>query len=230
MYGQKGVHLFKSVKSYFYECFSSSYYVWYYMMLTMAICAMTAPFMFSVYAAQSFGLSLGDYGLCLVFTYIGSLVLSYPLGILVDKFHPLRMSLIALFLHIVVTLCGLFVAVNPVGFAVIFTIQGMFAGTYFTCVSGLGPMILPKSRFTQMSSAGGMVGSIFMIIFAAVFGKFLDMTGQQYQYTFGVGCLFTILALIAGVLLYRGFVSYGGFKGYVPPEPATISAAETPSA
>ena len=219
MYGQKGVHLFKSVKSYFYECFSSSYYVWYYMMLTMAICAMTAPFMFSVYAAQSFGLSLGDYGLCLVFTYIGSLVLSYPLGILVDKFHPLRMSLIALFLHMLITLYGFIFVVGPISFAVIFTIQGIFAGTYLTCVSGLAPLIFPKASFTQIGSACFMMNSIFAMIFAAVFGKFLDIIGHQYQYTFGVGCIFSVLALIAGILLYRGFISYGGFMGYIPPEP-----------
>jgi len=56
MSGQKGVHLLKSIKSYFYECFSSSYYVRYYMMNTLITLAITAPFMFSVYAAQSFGL------------------------------------------------------------------------------------------------------------------------------------------------------------------------------
>ncbi|HPS53773.1 MAG TPA: MFS transporter [Phycisphaerae bacterium] len=226
MSGSKGVHPLKSVKSYFYECFSSSYYVWYYMMQAMSALAMTATFIFSVYAARSFGLSLGDYGLCLVFTYIGSLVLSYPLGIMVDKFHPLRMTLLALFLHVLITFCGFFFIVSPTAFAIIFTIQGICAGTYGTCASGLPTRLLPKSRFTQMVSAGGMVASILTIVFAAIFGKFLDIVDHQYQYTFGVGCLFTVLALIAGIYLYRGFLSLGGLKNYVPPEPASIADGE----
>jgi len=214
-----GMHPLKAVKSYFYECFSSRYYLWYYCMIAMAFMSLMASFIFSVYAAQSFGLTLEDYGICLVLTYTGSLLLSYPLGMLMDKFHPLRMCILTLFLHVLINLCGFIFIVDSLTFSIIFTVQGIIAGTYMTAYSGLSPMLLPRSRFSQIVSASTMVTGIGTILLGGLLGKFLDIIGHQYQYTFGIACAFSVLALIASIYLYRGFISFGGSKNYIPPEP-----------
>ncbi|HPS52267.1 MAG TPA: MFS transporter [Phycisphaerae bacterium] len=227
--GEKGVHPLRAVKSYFYECFSSSYYIWYYAMTALSMMSLTAAVLFGVYAAQSFGLSLQGYGTCVAIAFAGSFILAYPLGILVDRLHPFRMSLLTLGLHGITTLCEFLFIRDAWTFSIIFVIQQILAGSYLTAVSGLPPMLLPKSRFSQMSSAGGIVMSICGILLSMLLGKFLDIMNHQYIYTFGVACIFNVLAFIAAIFLYRGFIGFGGFKSYVPPEPATIAAAETSS-
>lgn len=220
-----GWHPLKSVKSYFKECFSIPYYCGLFAMVSFAALAILASFLFSVYAAQSFGLSMDKYGLCLAITYACSLVLTYPLGSLADRFHPLRVGLAMLVLHVGITLCGFLFINSPLAFSIIFIAQGVVAGSYGTATAGLLAMLLPKGRFSQFASACALMTSLGVMLLGPALGKLLDCNGHQYCYTFGVSCVFSLLALGAGLWLYRQFIALGGFKGYAAPEPHSQTVA-----
>jgi len=227
--GGVGVHPLQAVKSYIYECFSNSYYVKIYAMNALCAMATGVTFFFSVYAARSFGLSLADYGVCTAITYAISFTLSYPFGALADRFHPLRMGLIVLIIHTFVAFWAFLFIDGRLTYAAAFIMEGVLAGCFWTSTSGLLPMLLPKIRFGQISSAGLIVTSIGSMLIGPAIGSFLDCTGHHYEYTFGIAFGLDCLAFLVGISLYRGFIGFGGFKSYVPPEPATISAVATSS-
>lgn len=214
-----GLHLWRSTKAYFRECFSISYYVGIFAMLSSAVMGIFCPAAFSIYAAKSFNLSMDNYGFCLAATYVCSLVLAYPLGALADRLHPLRLGLAILFLHAAVTLCGFLFISSPLSFSIIFVIQGVVAGSYFTSTAGLAAMLFPRDRFSQFVSANGLLQSFGLMLLGPALGKMLDISGHEYRYTFGAGFAFTLLALLAGVTVYRQFMLLGGCSSYVPPEP-----------
>ncbi|MBP9914221.1 MAG: MFS transporter, partial [Opitutaceae bacterium] len=85
-----------AVKSYGRDCFSQPYYLWVFASMALAQLAFVPVNLFSVYAAESFGMSMDRYGKYIVVTYACSLVLAYPLGWMADRFHAIRMGLGAL--------------------------------------------------------------------------------------------------------------------------------------
>lgn len=207
-----------AVKAYARDCFSKPHYLWVFAAMGLAQLAMVPVNLFSVYAAQSFGLSLESYGNYIVVTYCCSLVLAYPLGWLADRFHPLRMALVTLAVYAVVMLVGYFGILGPKSFGWVFLAHGVLGGCYFTGAAALGPMLLPKLKFAEFASAAALLLAGANIILGPALGWLLDVLGHEYRYTFAVGGVIAVLAVGANWVVYRRFMALGGPRGYVAPE------------
>jgi sugar phosphate permease len=88
-------------------------------------------------------MDMGFYGKCLALTYGCSLVLSYPLGMLADKFHPLRTSLVVIFLYALVTATGAIFSTSSEIFSVFFILHGVLSGAWFTSSASLPLRMFP---------------------------------------------------------------------------------------
>jgi MFS family permease len=205
-------------RTYFRECFSSRYYMTVFVMATLAMLAFLPVNTFSVPYAESLGMSMDSYGKCLAVTYAISFALAYGIGWLVDRFHPLRVSMCAMGGYMLLALCGSLWATTPDRFAVIYVLHGVLSGTYMTSAASLGLRLYPQSRFAQFASARGIVLSLFMMTLAPAVGILIDMTGNVYRHTFTVGFGLAVITLTAQVLVYRQFMRLGGPKGYAAPE------------
>ncbi len=211
-------HTWKNVKIFFMECFHNPYYLWMFTALTFAgIC--TGPFnSFSVFYAKSIGMSMDSYGKYLALTYIISLTISYPLGAIVDRVHPLRACIPVLAVYAVCMLWGGVVATTPGTFAVAFVLHGVLSGTYFTVASSLAQRLFPKDKFAQFGSGCGLFGSVINMSIAPLVGALLDYTHHEYRYTFTISGVLTIIAVGALIVVHQKFMKYGGPKNYVAPE------------
>jgi len=78
---------FSMAKVYFRECFTNSYYLWVFALLTIGGAAFAPINAFSLLYAKSLGMTTEAYGKWIFWTYVCSLALAYPLGSLVDRFH-----------------------------------------------------------------------------------------------------------------------------------------------
>jgi hypothetical protein len=78
-------------------------------------------------------------------------------------------------------------------------------------------LLLPKGTFAQYNSARGLVGTLCGIILNPMVGQLLDLTHNTYRYTYLVGGLFDLAALVATIIVFRKFLALGGQKGYVAP-------------
>jgi MFS family permease len=74
------------------------------------------------------GLSDDYYGKLMSFYFLLSLLLALPLGWMADRFHPLRLAMVALLLHGAASLWGGMYIHNGQTFAIAFVLTGMLSG------------------------------------------------------------------------------------------------------
>ncbi len=205
------------MKTYLRECYAQPYYLWVFGAMALANLAFGPVNSFSVFYARSIGVSMDSYGKYLAITYGISLVLSYGLGSLADRLHPLRMGIIAMIGYALVSIWGGLFATTQNSFAVGFILHGVLSGVYFTGAASLGQRLFPKAQFAQFASAAGIMGSICYMFLPPLVGMFLDLSGHNYRLTFLMGFGLSVLALGALLVVYRKFQNLGGDKNYVAP-------------
>ena len=207
-----------AVRLYLEECFSNSYYRWIYVAIA-ASSVMSFPVdLFGAFFAQSLQVDMGAYGKYLALTYVISLCLSYFIGALADRYHPLRMGMAAMALYAANALWSAFFVTGPRTFAIAFVAHGVISGSFFTATASIGQRLFPVSRFAQFASAAALFVSVAIMIIAPAVGRFLDFSGHVYRYSFLVGFGLAVFALLASIEVNRRFVRLGGANAYVAPE------------
>ncbi len=212
-----GGNFFVAARTYFHECFSKPYYLWVFVSIALPWIAFIGVNHFSVYFAKSLAMDMGFYGKCLALTYGCSLVLSYPLGMLADKFHPLRTSLVVISLYALVTAAGAIFSTNPQTFAVFFVLHGVLSGAWFTSSASLPLRMFPKENFSQFYSALNMFIGLGIMTAGPIVGQLIDLTKKFYQLTFIASSTLAFLAIFIGLIVHAKFMKLGGPKDYVPP-------------
>lgn len=207
-----------SLKDYARECFGNRYFLLYFFACSLSALSLQPVNLFSLYYAKSVSMDIGDYGKCLALTYIISLVCAYPLGSLADRFHPLRMVMVVLGIYSAALLLGGFFIHDEWSFGIGLVAHGVISGTYATAAASLGQRLLPRVKFAQLASAGGIINCLFTIVLAPLLGWFLDTTHHDYRFTFFVGSAIALAGLFMNVRLHRQFLFHGGPKNYIPPE------------
>lgn len=207
-----------NVKVYFRECYTDPYYLWYFVMMAFSWISSVPINLFSIFYAKSLNMDIGSFGKYLALTYVISLALSYFMGVLADRFHPLRVGWVALFLYALCMLWGGLYAITIQTFAVIFVLHGVLSGAWMTTTASIGQRLLPKGKYAQYASAEGMVTSVFRMVIGLASGIILDFFHHEYRYTFYMGLGLTVLALTANTVVYFKFKALGGLDQYSAPE------------
>jgi len=209
---------FFAIRTYFKAGLGNSYYLWFFAATILGgLCSF--PFnLYSLFYAKSIGMSMDTYGKCIALTYTCSLFLSYPLGILADRFHPLRVSMAAMAVYALVMIGGGLLVRDASTFGVALIVHGVISGCMFTAWASLAQRLLPREKFAEIGSVGGVLGAITGMVMAPLFGVFLDHVHHNYRYTFFACGVLTLAALWAYWLLHRRFMALGGPKSYVAPE------------
>lgn len=208
-------------KTYFQECFGLSYYRWYFAFNAVSA-VITAPIgLFTLYFSKSPEVhlstdALGKYG---ALSLLISLFMAYPLGAIADRIHPIRASMAALVIYMLVTLWGgLFIHDQPT-FIVAYLLNAVVSGIYFTTSSSIGQRLLPRAEFAQFSSASGIIIALCSMALGPLVGLFLDHAHHNYRYTFLISAFLSLVALIGLVIVHRKFMEHGGPDHYQAPEP-----------
>lgn len=207
-----------AVRTYFRECFTRPYFLWIYASVMLSWMAIHMVNLFNLFFARSVNMSMDTYGKYLAATFMISFVLSYFLGILADRFHPLRLGLVLMGLFAVVTFVAGLLAQDASSFGVALIAYGVFSGSWQTATASLTLRLFPQARFAQIDSARGLVQSFGLMIVGPAMGAFLDLTGHNYRHVYLASAGLAVLALLTGLVVYRNFQRLGGVKHYVAPE------------
>ena len=234
--------VFGAFFDYFRQCFSVPYYRWIIVALLLASISFQPINNFSIQYAKAIALPDSSYGQLLAITYCFSIVLSYPLGSLADRFHPIRTSFISLVAYAVLMLIGWFVVGSTwettftyhvpgimsepktlvlTAFGIVFIIHGVVSGCYFTLSSSLPLRLFPGSIFAQFASANAMILAIGTTIIAPAFGFFLDVQESNYHLLYLLGAALSLISAIAFVKIHLYYKRFGGDEGYVAPDVMT---------
>ena len=206
-----------AAKNYFVECFGHPFYRW--VILAYVTCGLAnIPFnAYTIFYAKSIGVDMDAVGKYLAITYLISLFLSYFLGMLADRFHPIRMGLVSMVLYGIVAICGIFFIRGTVSFAIIMILHGVVTGSYFTLIASYAQRLFPRELFAQFNSAMAIAVSLSWVFVSTVVGGMLDLTGHRYHYVWYAGALFSFLGIAFLWVVYRKYLELGGDSAYQAP-------------
>lgn len=211
------MHVAYAVWGFIKECFGDPYYRWVMIMLCIDDIAFGAVNTFSLLHAKSLDMNLQTYGTCVAVQYVIGMIIAYPLGMLADRYHPFRVSAVALSLYGVAAAWSGFYIHDTTTFVIGFIAHGVFATSYNTSSAAIGYRLLARTRFTVLSAGAGIVGTVITMIVTPLLGLLLDLTHDQYRYSYLVGAGYVLLGVPLYIIVYRKFLARGGLTNYVAP-------------
>jgi MFS family permease len=225
-------------RTFFKECFSVRFY-WLFFLANTFYMLTTVSGGFNILQARAVGVDLAFFGKTTAIAAVVGTVLMYPAGILSDRFHPLRMLLVATIALVLIQplwLLFLFFDYSPAAahglFIAITAVSTPAVALYMAAELPFYMRILPKERFGQFSSANAMVRSLAVIGGGLMLGLAIDRLAVIYpakDYCYRFVAVWT-LASLAGSLffllrLHAAWIKLGGVGAYTPPE---VGAAPPP--
>lgn len=210
-------HLLEPVGRYLKECFTHRYYLCFFLAATLGIVAAQPVNTFSIFHARSVGMSDDLYGKCLAASYVISLILTYPLGYLADRIHPIRVGLGAILLYAGVTLAGFLLPQEKEVFFVTFLLHTVVSGIYLTGTASLAPRLLPQAKFAQFASAASLVTALCLMVLPPALGGLIQVFDHQYRYGFLLGFLISAASAAAFLVLLKDYNRRGGDVSFAPP-------------
>ena len=219
------------IKTFFRESFSHRIYRLVFVYSAMAGIS-TGLGAFGIFMALSLGLTLADVGKIAAFAGVIGMLLLYPMGSLVDRFHPLRIMLVAQITYCFVILMQfvfLFYDFQPRTAFFVYGFLAAISAAVFSMNTAAGlPMLMhlfPRERFGQFCAANAMcaaMGSIIAGMLGGIYldtlkGFFPDRGDYYYRFVPVWSFIFMALATAATILMYRQWNKLGGDQGYQPP-------------
>jgi MFS family permease len=192
-----------AIKSYFRDCFTQPYYLLGIAFFALGNLAFVPVNTFMLSAAKSYGMSMETYGQYFVLMFICSFVLAYPIGWLADRFHPLRVGSVAVVAYALCGIASFLLIDSGRSFGIALLAHGILAGCFYTGTAAVCQLLFPKLKFAQFLAAAWMVNSVCQILMGFLLGWFLDLTGNQYRYTFLTGSMICLATLLTGLILLR---------------------------
>ena len=206
------------VLAYLRECYTNPFYLSFFLATTLGGLAIAPVNTFSVFHARSLGMSDDLYGKSLALSYGFSLVFSYPIGVLADRFHPLRLGIFCILLYMLVTLFGFIFASTVSAFFIAFVLHTIISGCYLTGTASIGQRLLPMAKFAQIGSAGGIIGAICYMILPPALGLFIENIHHNYRYVFLLASIMAAGSAATYVVVFLKFKTLGGDAAYIAPE------------
>ena len=213
------VRVMRSAVTYLRQSFSMGYYRWYMSAIALGSITFMPINFFSIQYAEKLGIDMGMYGLYLVITYVASLILSYPLGAIADRFHPVRCGIASMAAYLAVMIAGWGLLSDVRWFGVIFVLHGVISGCFFTLTASMPSRLVPRELFAQFGSAAGLILSFCSMVMGPLLGGALDLLAHDYRSLFPVGAFLAFLSILIFLKVFRNYMKCGGDAAYQPPMP-----------
>lgn len=203
---------------FFRSTFSIPFYLLFYTTIVAVSLMQTAGGPFGIFFAKQAGVNLELFGKYQSVMFAISFCTAYLMGVLNDRFHPLRVMIVASAAFTLGSLvAGAFVH-SPVTYGCIMLPTWFAGGGTWAALAPLIQVILPRSRFGAFSAALGILTGLASIVCVPAVGLLLDKTGNDYRLINYVSGGFGMLAVGMLLVFHARFMAMGGPKGYVAPE------------
>lgn len=206
-----------SVKTYFRECYSKPHYLWIFAAFALGGITLMPVNAFNIFYAEKLGVDTGLYGKTLATNHFCGFLVAFPLGVLVDRFHTLRMSIITMALYGITLLAAGFFIQGPRTLLLAVFLQAFTSGFYLTTSMSLSQALLPRLKYGQFFSASLLLTAVVTILFSLALGYALDTSGSNYRLTYFAGFALAMLTVAVLAVVHRRYMAMGGPTGYVAP-------------
>lgn len=221
---------FEAIRTFFRECFSHSVFVFVFLATAFWMAGYCViPFM--IFYGTSVGLTFDEIGKVSGIGGLIGVLLMYPAGVMIDRFHPLRVMIVSQILLCLLTPLGLVYLFadfsHPVSLALYAASTGLSIPVVMIYLAASFPMLMrifPHERFGQFCSANAMCSSAATIAGGALSGMLLDLLKRAspagdfyYRYVPVWTAGFFILALLGLLAVFKKWKQLGGDASYRPP-------------
>lgn len=204
---EKG-HLFAPVRAYFSDCFGESRYVWIYAAATVFYMSQIPGLYKLFFTRDVLGLNLDTIGKMAAWPSIVMVILAYPLGALIDRYHsPVRLLIPTMFISAAVSLVCYFFLRDK--WMLLYTnimtaVIGFFWGN---CFSVLNVTAFPREKLGQFSSANAMTHQTITMLLAWPVGMLFDyLNDYRYAYLWSAIC-----QVLAGLIFIKVYLNFKRF-------------------
>jgi MFS family permease len=202
-----------SIRAYFVECFSHSYFWWIYAGFGFASINWGTGGYMNFYLRYNLHLNYAAIGPLTALPGLVSIVLGYYLGSMADKLHPLRIFA-PTFLLLAVIYVGSFFFIHDKWSFLFWSVLiqvGQFANGI--TVGALMPQIFPREKFGQFCSANAAFSMAVNMVLGIPMGMMFDALHSEYRYAYLVAA-FSMAG--AGVLFHKVYLNYEARHGKTP--------------
>ncbi len=215
--------ILKQTKLYIVECFSHPIYIYTFVSTACMAFALGASAGMIIFHRDGIHLSMDAIGTAGMWISAAGMILAYPAGWAVDKWHPIRITLVVV---VPLTLAQFFAFFFLKDLRTYILLQG---GTLvFSALFNAGGVpilikIFPKDKFGQFCSCNGMVRSTARMIGGVFAGFFIDyMTDFSvdkfaFRWVYMWIGVFQVAGVVSLWLMYVKWKRMGGDTSYVPP-------------
>jgi WD40 repeat protein len=169
------------------------------------------------------GISLKKRGIAGSFWGLIGILIAYPVGVLVDRFNPLRITIALSLVTLPFQIISVFYIRDYVSSTVINAVRMPFGALLGVAFMPLLIMIFPRTKFGQFSSARALLAqgvAAIAVPMGAICMDFLTVftyDTDAFRYVYLFHAVITLLSLIPLWLAYRQWKRLGG-DGYVAPD------------
>lgn len=219
-----GRRLGATIKRYVKECYSHPFYLNFYS-LSFFFWGSLVPLSFIVFFATeagrpgyapTLGLSLAEFGRVKGWTFLIQIPVFFAAGPLCDRFHPIRVGLVGLFLISVSYFSCYWFVQGATSLLICWSLNQGALAIFLGAGAALTPRMLPRDRYGQYFSANQTFGYVSLIIGPPICGLLLGHL-RDYRYVFIFCGLCTTATFVALIALYVQWKRLGGDKGFTPP-------------
>jgi MFS family permease len=206
-------------RSYYHECFRSSFFLWFFVAMALTGLAGAGGQYNTLFYRNNLNLTPQEIGAISIWTMIPGLLLTIPAGYLCDRVHPLRVLLFSIPATAAIALVSFFCVHGRISLIICSVLASIPAAASIAHFP-ISVRLLPRNRFGQFSAAGGFVGSIVYLLgraAAAGAGSFMGWVGS-YRYLYLYSAIMSAVAFMALLHVYRAWQRHGGLKNYAPPQ------------
>ena len=213
-----------AVRVYFRECFSMPYYRW--VILAQVCCSHSVLPLntFVIFYARDLGLDMGTFGKITAGIFFAAVLMSFGLGFLADKFHPIRTGIASISVLLVIQISAWFMIRDIPTFVIFFVAHELTMMAFNTLMASYTQRLFPKALYAQYNSALQMLLAIAAVLIAPVVGVILDALDHDYVYVFILGASIGLVGLFSLIKVYRYYLQYGGDKNYQAPIPVDATS------
>lgn len=199
------------------ESYSSGFYWKFFLMSGAFIIAVKSLNQFAIiFGTETLGLSPQRYGELISWKDLITIVPFIVLAPIIDRYHPLRAGIAALFVVVAASVLCFFFIRGERSFQILITLTYVAIAVYQAATGAINVRILPRERFGQFNSANVIVWQLGWAAASIACGKFLDLIGNN-RFLFLWFAAFSGFGLVMTLLVYRDWKQLGGDEGYVPP-------------
>lgn len=219
----KAVSAWQKVRVYTKECYSHKHYLLFNARNTFLVLSTASDMFIVFYLTKSLAISLEDVGKVTANATLAILVLIYPLGVLIDRFKPIRVSFALMLLGLPIGLLSFFFLTDRASFLVIGFASLLIKNSVAAMELPFYASIPPQERYGQFGSANQLVISLFLIPGALLAGVMMDTITQggthpeMYRYVYLWGFVLSGISTLLMYFLYCSWRKYGGPENYIPP-------------